>query len=218
MKITKYVKNTKGGLKTYINFNDSRFVFRIDDASLSRIQTHTEKGMMIISASKHNLSDKENLDRSIELEKDIRSAGLGFISTLGGYPEEGDVGTVEELSYVVPYMPNVMSEEEFAKLAVKLCEKYGQETVLVALPSIQEGRPVYLDKDSNIDMMFRKGISEKKEDDPYYTKFRKKSGKAFTFRESEKTKTEIIDSLPKVIRVPSSVYSAVYLMRNGEIK
>ena len=70
----------------------------------------------------------------IELQKDIRAKNLGYVSTLGGFEEEDkDTGLpvkVTELSFIVPYNPNVISQEDFFEFAVDMCKKYNQDSVL----------------------------------------------------------------------------------------
>ncbi len=170
--------------ETFVLDNNYAFV-RAEDSSLSRFYTHTQNGYFIISAFRHTRTEEENLELTKQLEKEIRNAGLGYISTLGGYVENGDK-PVEEVSFLVPYKKEFGDYKAFVEFAVKLCKEYEQEDVLVQIPEFNNGKAVYLDNTANVDMLFETwGI--KQENEPYYTKLKKgsHSDKPFAFRDEE---------------------------------
>ena len=184
--------------------NDDYAFIKAEDSNLSRILTHTQRGYFIISASRNTNDEETNVKLTKELEKDIRNEGLGFISSLGGYVEDKDI-PVEELSFIVPYKEDYGDYKKFVELALRLCDKYNQEDVLVQIPTLNEGKAVYLDRNANVDMVFTKwGI--KQEEEPYYTRLKKgsHSDKPFVFRDNEE------------ILKPYSEYKRVYLTRAGK--
>ena len=164
--------------------NDEFAFVRMNDSNLSRFYTHTQNGYFVISASRSTNTEEENVKLTKELEKDIRSAGLGFISTLGGFVENGDT-PVEELSFLVPYKKEFGDYKRFVEFALELGKKYKQEDVLIQVPDLNNGKAMYLNSDGDIDMIFESwGI--KQENEPYYTRLKKgsHSDMPFTFRDA----------------------------------
>ena len=152
--------------------DDYRFTFKIDDSSLGRMYQHSKNGFFIISAWRDKSDyEKQNVANSLQLEKDIRSYGLGFNSSLGGADEFGKQ-IFSEVSYVVPYR-ETMTEEKFLEIALALCKKYDQNSVMVSLPNLKGGTPFWLDKDANIQGTFGKDLHVRN-GEQYYTKFKKR--------------------------------------------
>lgn len=177
-------KELEKDLFTFGENDDFAFV-KMTDSNLARFYTHTQNGYFIISASRNNYTDEENIERTKKLEQNIRNAGLGFISTLGGYVEDKNI-PVEELSFLVPYRKEYGTQKEFLQLALDLCKKYEQESVLIQLPDFNNGKAVYVNGNADVDMVFE-GWGIKKENEPYYTRLEKgsHSDKPFTFRDAE---------------------------------
>ena len=106
----------------------------IDETSLNRVRSKSEKGgMAIMSAQRGDKSKKENKARSKQLEKDIRGAGLpgptkvsGRYTENPGTPQEKKVG---EKSHVVS--SGKMGKRKFKKAITKLGKKYNQDSVLI---------------------------------------------------------------------------------------
>lgn len=194
-----------------INLNDA-YYFRLDDSSITRVLNHSKNGMMIISAFIPRYNIKENINRSKQLENDIRSKGLGFISSLGGYKYENEDEenlSVDELSYIVPFNKNSnMTEKEFIEFAIELCKKYNQESVLVSgFEQLENGNPVYLDKNANVNLIFHKTeVLNGTETETYYTKLKKRSqnNKGFTFKDRYYFGRRVVPSLNERVMMDKS--------------
>ena len=105
----------------------------IDESSLSRIKSKSDKGgIALMSASRGDKSKKENRASAKQLDKDIRGRGLGGATKVtGSYMEKGDDGKerkVKERSHVVS--SGKMGKRKFKKEVKKLGKKYGQDSVL----------------------------------------------------------------------------------------
>ena len=106
----------------------------LDESSLSRIKSKADKkGIAVMSASRANLSSKENRSRAKDLDKDIRSKfGRGATKVTGSYSEKdektGKETKVKERSHVIDR--GKMGKRKFKKEVKKLGRKYGQDSVL----------------------------------------------------------------------------------------
>ena len=105
----------------------------LDESSLSRIKSKSDKGgMAIISGSRGDKSSKENKARAKQLDKDIKGKGLpGATKVTGSYVEKGDDGKekkVKERSHVVT--SGKKGKRAFKKAVKSLGKKYGQDSVL----------------------------------------------------------------------------------------
>lgn len=112
------------------------------------------------------------------LENELRSLGFGFRVSLGGYQEKGQTQGSEEISFIVPYQKEKMTEEEFTKIAVKLCNKYYQDSVLVILSWMENA--VWLNNNSDIVAIFNKKPRISGETD-FYTETKKTNSPRFSF-------------------------------------
>jgi len=110
------------------------FCARLDESSLSRIKSKSDKGgMAIISGSRDDKSKKENKARAKQLDKDIRGKGLpGATKVTGRWDEKdkktGKVTKVKERSHVVT--SGKKSKRRFKKDIKALGKKYDQDAVL----------------------------------------------------------------------------------------
>lgn len=139
---------------------------------MSRILTMFKRGGAIVSAMrKDKYSDDENIERCEMLEKELRQKGFGYRPSVGGYVQQQgspDELAVEELSFIVPYRPEQMSEKEFFDTMVDLCKEWEQESVLICLPSFNDGKACYINSNGEVDMSFDKiGLPK---NPTYYTK------------------------------------------------
>ena len=79
---------------------------------------------------------KTNKKKTEELANDIRNAGLGYVRVLGGYIEnkgtDAEVDVTEE-SFFVPITKGY-DKQDFFDLAIELCKKYNQDSVLISMP------------------------------------------------------------------------------------
>ena len=110
------------------------FCSQLDESSLSRIKSKSDKGgMAIISGSRDDKSKKENKARAKQLDKDIRGKGLpGATKVTGRWDEKdkktGKVTKVKERSHVVT--SGKKSKRRFKKDIKALGKKYDQDAVL----------------------------------------------------------------------------------------
>lgn len=103
-------------------------------SSLSRIIDHIQnRNLGIISASRGIYPEKENLQRSSDLEKDIRGSGFGFVKMKGHYIEGFGTETPSEPSKELVFFVIGEKGEDNGKLKgtlKTLANKYDQESVL----------------------------------------------------------------------------------------
>ena len=106
----------------------------VEESSLSRIKTKSDKGgMAILSGSRGDKSKKENKARAKQLDKDIRGKGLPGATKVQGRWDEKDKKTgekkkVKERSHVVT--SGKKGKRAFKKAVKSLGKKYGQDAVL----------------------------------------------------------------------------------------
>ena len=106
----------------------------LDESSLSRIKSKSDKkGIAVMSASRANLSAKENRARAKQLDKDIRGKfGKGATKVTGKYLEKdektGQEKKVKERSHVVT--SGKMGKRKFKKAVKALGKKYDQDAVI----------------------------------------------------------------------------------------
>lgn len=133
-----------------------------------------------------------NLAKTKQLENDLSRYGFGFRASMGGFIESGKE-QADEMSFVVPYEYEDYDEMEFVNIALELCRKYNQDSVLVMIPSLDQ--PFWLNQNADIDAIFKKKPKLNTNND-YYTKTIKTNSKPFTF--------EMIDSIKKRTMVVNS--------------
>ena len=105
----------------------------IDESSLARIKSKSDKGgMAIISGSRGDKSKKENKARAKQLDRDIKGKGLpGATKVSGRWTENSgtkDEKKVKERSHVVT--SGKKGKRKFKKAVKSLGKKYGQDAVL----------------------------------------------------------------------------------------
>ena len=114
--------------------DDIQDEYKIDESSLSRIKSKSDKGgMAVISGSRGDKSKKENKARAKPLDKDIKGKGLpGATKVTGRWDEKDDktgkVTKVKERSHVVT--SGKKGKRKFKKDIKALGKKYGQDAVL----------------------------------------------------------------------------------------
>jgi hypothetical protein len=112
-------------------FNE--FCSQLDESSLSRIKSKSDKGgMAVISGSRGDKSKKENKARAKQLDKDIKGKGLPGATKVSGRwtenPGTKDEKKVKERSHVVT--SGKKGKRSFKKAVKSLGKKYGQDAVL----------------------------------------------------------------------------------------
>ena len=111
----------------------NQFCSQLDESSLSRIKSKSDKGgIATLSGSRDDKSKKENKARAKQLDKDIKGKGLpGATKVTGSYVEKGDDGKekkVKERSHVVT--SGKKGKRAFKKAVKSLGKKYGQDSVI----------------------------------------------------------------------------------------
>ena len=154
----------------------------LDESSLSRIKSKSDKGgMAILSGSRGDKSSKENKARAKQLDRDIRGRGLPGATKVSGRWDEKDKKTgetkkVKERSYVVT--SGKMGKRKFKKTIKALGKKYDQDAVLTQTKktgTLSATRKGGLGKDKRVKAgKFRPGRSSPEGD----TKIK---GKTFTY-------------------------------------
>ena len=109
------------------------FCSQLDESSLSRIKSKSDKGgMAVISGSRGDKSKKENKARAKQLDRDIKGKGLPGATKVSGRwtenPGTKDEKKVKERSHVVT--SGKKSKRKFKKAVKALGKKYGQDAVL----------------------------------------------------------------------------------------
>ena len=154
---------------------------QLDESSLSRIKSKSDKGgMAILSGSRGDKSSKENKARAKQLDRDIKGRGLpGATKVTGRWTENPgtkDEKKVKERSHVVT--SGKMGKRKFKKEVQKLGRKYEQDAVLTQTRktgTLSATRKGGLGKDKRIGVgKFRPGRSSSECD----TKIK---GKTFTY-------------------------------------
>ena len=113
-------------MKTYKEF--------MQESSMSRLKAKADKGgTAVMSASRGNLSAKENRARAKKLDRTIRSKfGKGATKVTGKYDEKdektGETRRVKERSHVI--QQGKMGKRKFKKAVKSLGKKYGQDAVI----------------------------------------------------------------------------------------
>jgi len=161
---------------------------QIDETSISRlVNKHTDYGYAMVSAccldwDEDPVKNRQmNSARTDEIKKDIYDSGFQFIPVQGGYHEFGSERESVEQSFIVVNYKRGMSEpcqnvNELKELAISLCGKYGQASVLVVEPG---KKPTYYKKDGSIDLEFWSGTSVMENVKEYFT--RRGRGREFAF-------------------------------------
>ena len=154
----------------------------LDESSLSRIKSKSDKGgMAILSGSRGDKSSKENKARAKQLDRDIKGRGLPGATKVSGRWDEKDKKTgetkkVKERSHVVT--SGKKSKRKFKKAIKALGKKYDQDAVLTQTKktgTLSATRKGGLGKDKRVKAgKFRPGRSSPQGD----TKIK---GKTFTY-------------------------------------
>ena len=132
------------------------FIEDINESSMTRLKSQSDKGgTAVMSASRGNLSNKENRVRAKKLDRDIRGKfGKGATKVTGKYDEKnektGETKRVKERSHVI--QSGKMGKRKFKKAVKSLGKKYGQDSVITQ----QKG-----DKDATLKRTRKGGLPKK---------------------------------------------------------
>ena len=130
----KFLEYLNSGKYKYIEFNGFK---RLIESSLSRLESHAEKGFFIISAFRGEKSENENNNRQNNLMSDLKNKGLGFIELWSKWEETNDITKVKEIksesSLFVPYR-DIYTWNQFYDIGISLLKKYDQEAIVYKEP------------------------------------------------------------------------------------
>lgn len=188
--------NTLDYVKESINIKEDYDVIKnqtLNESSFSRTLSHmNNRECMFITAFRNEFSTKENLKRNKSLKDDLEYSGLGFVSCKGGFIENRGSEIEREVienSYFV--INTKFAPQDFVDLAINLCKKYNQDSVLVTFPPTKGWTTKitsrYYDKDGNVDTEFS-GISLNNIEE-YFTKI---GGKKFKFESFDTDKLAVL--------------------------
>ena len=101
----------------------------INEATFSKLYRNMQdKTVGILTAYRLGNSSRVNKERNKELEKDLRSYGLGFNKVTSFYKEYGEDKVSQEVTFVV----YTDKDKEWLKdVLVKLGDEYDQDTIIV---------------------------------------------------------------------------------------
>ena len=106
--------------------------------SMARLYNHInndEKGVIILTAFRHENDLKTNRQLNVSLSSDIRSLGWGYTPVIGGFVEKGEGGKdvhVQEESLFVTV--GLSDPKQIMSKVLDLLKKYQQQAALVKLP------------------------------------------------------------------------------------
>ena len=163
----------------------------VNEIGLNRLfNKHTENGYVMVSACRHDWSEDDEVEnreinniKTNELKRDIQNTGYQYIPVQGGFVEDDGTEVVEQSFLIVNFKNksgNGVPAGDFSKLkdlAISLCGKYNQDSVLVVEPG---GKPTYYTRTGDIDGQF---MSKTARDaaQQYFTKIG--GGRKFSFIE-----------------------------------
>jgi len=102
----------------------------VNEATIARAIKHMRsRPFFMISAYRGDKTAKQNRARSKELGKTLAARKMGPIRLVGYFQEEGMTKPEKEMSYLVP-MHKSISEKTFRRMALALCKKYNQDSIL----------------------------------------------------------------------------------------
>lgn len=126
---------------------------KIDEARMSRvILKHFESGLVILSSNRSENDAKTNNQLDKALKSDIEGAGFSYVPIMGGYVENrgtpDEVAVFEHSFIVYCYKKGgkVADFEELKDFAIRMCNKYQQESVLIYPPKKSKDNPALYNK------------------------------------------------------------------------
>lgn len=164
----------------------------VNEIGLNRLfNKHTENGYVMVSACRHDWSEDDEVEnreinniKTKELKEDIQKAGYQYIPVQGGFVEDDGTEVVEQSFLIVNFKNksgNGVHAGDFSKLkelAISLCGKYNQDSVLVVEPG---EKPTYYTRTGEVDGQFT-SRTVRDAAQQYFTKIG--GGRKFSFLES----------------------------------
>lgn len=176
----------------------------VRETTINRLlNTHTESGYVMVSACRNDwvpYMDEEDPDqqevlriknqemnnkKTKEIKQDIYDSGFQYIPVRGGFIEQNTGVAKEEDSFIiVNYKRRSRTPEKdmtaLKQLAIDLCGKYNQDSVLVVEPG---KKPTYYKRDGSVDFEFSGSMTVRDNAQEFFTRLGK--GRKFTFLECE---------------------------------
>lgn len=171
---------------------------KANETTINRLlNKHTDSGYVMVSACRNDwvphaegdaTGEKKNQEmnnrKTEELKQDIYDSGFQYIPVRGGFIEQSTGIPKEEDSFIiVNYKRRTNRPEasmnELTEIAVDLCGKYNQDSVLVVEPG---KNPTYYRRDGSIDFEFNGSLTVRDNAQQFYTRLGK--GRKFTFIEA----------------------------------
>lgn len=161
---------------------------KVNEMNLDRLLSkHTDHGYVMVSACRNDHSEdpvenrKMNNVKTNELKRDIYDFGYQFIPVQGGYHElNSDEESVEQSFIIVNYKRGsnvpVGDFAELKAIAIDLCKKYRQDSVLIVEP---EKKPTYYKQDGSVDFELNGHVSVRDNAREYF--MRQGKGRTVTF-------------------------------------
>ena len=157
----------------------------VKETSLNRLlNKHTDNGYVMISACRHDWSEDPLENREMnniktkELKSDISDAGYQYIPVQCGFIEDDGTEVIEQSFIIVNYKNRSNDTGDFnelKELAIALCGKYNQDSVLVVAPG---AKPQYITRTGDVDMEFN-DVSIRNNAEKYFTRIG--GGRKFSF-------------------------------------
>lgn len=123
----------------------------LTEATINRILTkHSDSGFIIFSANRTDKIKKENDKNTKSLIADIRKSGYSYFPVYCGYNGTDCVIYKYEPSFFITNYKGKTLQDNFDDLfdlAVKICNKYDQYSVLVKAPN---DVPKYIDRNGEV--------------------------------------------------------------------
>ncbi len=173
------------------------YLFKLKEANMVRsLELGKMYGYMLVSAIRQpapNASTEDCKEQQVKnslnsrsLEEIITGNNLSYIPVYGGYQEEGKRASEEKSYFILNYSiktKDSISFDDFFDLAVNLCQKFNQDSVLVFNPS--SGKPAYFDKQGRKVLEFSGNVKFNDLMQMYYTRFskNKKYDRRFTYEQ-----------------------------------
>ena len=194
---------------------------KANETTINRLlNKHTDSGYVMVSACRNDwvphdegdaAGEKKNQEmnnrKTEELKQDIYDSGFQYIPVRGGFIEQSTGVPKEEDSFIIvnyKRRTNVpeTSMNELKEIAIDLCGKYNQDSVLVVEPG---KNPTYYRRDGSIDFEFDGSLTVRDNAQQFYTRLGK--GRKFTFIEALEQPHTMNGAISRTCRGEVVVYS-----------
>ena len=145
-------------LKEYYNVDNGNNLQPLNEETLSRIiNKHGKDGFVIVSANRTDKTAQQNNINNKAIIQDIKKSMFAYCPVYGGYHGKDGVIDSFEPSYIIFNYNKYGELQNFSDLklfAILLCDKYGQDSVLIKEPNkppyYPNKPPYYVNKEGDI--------------------------------------------------------------------